>query len=140
MRPFATGALYVAISSAFTQPGEPTGKRDLARLASSDLYVFPTYHPAEGHSNSLNEAMALGLPVICTRTGFLEDAARQGALFVPPRDPAALRAAIETLAADPERRARMGEANRARVESEFTEEMVFRRWARVYRDVLGDAA
>jgi glycosyltransferase involved in cell wall biosynthesis len=61
--------------------------------------------------------MAHGKPVVATSVGGLLDLVVDGetGLFVPPRDPAALRAALERLLADAELRRRLGEAGRARV-------------------------
>lgn len=42
-------------------------------LATSNVFCLPTRHKGEGHNNSINEAMMLGIPIICTRHGFLED-------------------------------------------------------------------
>lgn len=64
------------------------------------------------------EAMALGRAVICTRTPGQTDVVVDGetGLYVPPRDPQALRAAIDYLLEHPDIAQRMGEAGRARVE------------------------
>lgn len=42
-------------------------------LTDSDVFCLPTKHSGEGHNNSINEAMMLNVPIICTRHGFLED-------------------------------------------------------------------
>ena len=58
--------------------------------------------------------MAHGRPVVASAVGGLLDAVEDGVtgLLVPPRDPAALRAAIETLLADADLRQRLGSAAR----------------------------
>lgn len=38
----------------------------------NDVFVLPTRHPGEGHNNSINEAMMMGLVIVTTRHGFLE--------------------------------------------------------------------
>jgi glycosyltransferase involved in cell wall biosynthesis len=67
------------------------------------------------------EAMAMGRAVICTDTygqvGALEDGVNS--ILVPPRDPAALREAIERLWSDPDLCARLGAAGRALVEERY---------------------
>jgi glycosyltransferase involved in cell wall biosynthesis len=67
----------------------------------------------------LQESMATGTPVICTAVGGMPEVVRDGesGFVVPPNDPAALRAAIETLACDPALRRRLGETGRAGVRS-----------------------
>ena len=37
----------------------------------NDVYLYPTYHPGEGHNNSINEAMMMGMVILSTRQGFL---------------------------------------------------------------------
>ena len=60
--------------------------------------------------------MAMGRPVIVTRTGALPteiDVEESGCgLHVPPEDPDALAAAVELLAKDPERAQAMGQTGR----------------------------
>ena len=58
-----------------------------------------------------------------------------GAVVVPPEDDAALAGAIRELAADPERRAVMGQAGRRHVENSYDR----RALAREYRKVLDSA-
>jgi glycosyltransferase involved in cell wall biosynthesis len=51
---------------------------------------------------------------------------------VPPQEPAALAAAIRALLADEPRRQAQGRAARARVEAEFTQELMIRRVEEIY--------
>ena len=68
----------------------------------------------EGYGVVAREAMAHGRPVVATAVGGLTEAVEDGVtgLLVPPRDPAALRAAIERLLGNAELRRRLGEAAR----------------------------
>jgi glycosyltransferase involved in cell wall biosynthesis len=63
------------------------------------------------------EAMAMGRPLIASDIGGLSDIVvdEQTGLLVPPGDAEALRGAMQRLLADPERRKRMGEAAKQRV-------------------------
>ena len=82
-------------------------------LAAVDLYVLPTLE--EGSPNSVIEAMACGLPIISSDLPSLHETTDSScAVLVDPLDVQALRAEIQALARDPERRARMGEAARRR--------------------------
>ena len=76
----------------------------------------------EGYGVVAREAMAHGRPVVATAVGGLTDAVEDGVtgLVVPPRDPAALRDAIERLLGDPELRRRRGEAARELAQEEFS--------------------
>jgi glycosyltransferase involved in cell wall biosynthesis len=88
-------------------------------LAEADLFVLPSF--AEGVPVVLMEAMAARLPVVASRIAGVPELVEDGTsgLLVPPGDAAALATAVGTLLADPERRARMGQAGRARVLAEF---------------------
>jgi glycosyltransferase involved in cell wall biosynthesis len=67
---------------------------------------------------ALTEAMAMGKAVILTRTRGQIDVIEDGVqgIYVPPRDPHSLRAAIEYLLAHPAEAERMGRAGRALAE------------------------
>ncbi|MBA2946184.1 glycosyltransferase family 4 protein [Streptomyces himalayensis] len=96
--------------------GRRTGD-ELARIFAS-LDVFAHTGPFETFCQTVQEAMASGVPVIAPAAGGpldLVDHGRTG-ILVPPRDEAAVRDAVWSLAADPERRAAYGAAGRATVE------------------------
>jgi glycosyltransferase involved in cell wall biosynthesis len=87
--------------------------------ARSALAVVPILqnHYQTGIATIL-EMMAMGKCIIATRTHGQTDTIVDGVtgVYVPPSDPAALRAAIERLLANPEEAARMGRAARKFVE------------------------
>jgi glycosyltransferase involved in cell wall biosynthesis len=76
----------------------------------------------EGYGVVCAEAMAHARPVVATAVGGLRDLVVDGetGLLVPPRDPAALRAALERLLADGELRRRLGAAGRERIRRHFS--------------------
>jgi glycosyltransferase involved in cell wall biosynthesis len=67
------------------------------------------------------EAMATGLPVVASDITGVPELVGDGdeGLLVPAGDAAGFAAALETLARDPDRRARMGDRGRRRVEAEY---------------------
>jgi glycosyltransferase involved in cell wall biosynthesis len=68
------------------------------------------------------EAMAAGVPCVCTELGTGTSYVNQDGVtgrVVPARDPDSLAAAINNLLTDPARRAEMSTAARARVAAEF---------------------
>ena len=83
------------------------------------------------------EAFAAGRPVIATKRGGPSELIRDGVegLLVPEDDPAALRAALRSLLANPRRLAAMGRAARARYEAEHRPELHERRLRRLYRSL-----
>jgi glycosyltransferase involved in cell wall biosynthesis len=98
-----------------------------------NLYVSASRR--EGLPLSLLEAMSCGLPVLATRVSGHEEVVVHDhtGLLVPPDDPAALADAAAALLGDPERRRRMGEAGRERVEREFSVSRMVAATAAVYR-------
>ncbi|MNV45995.1 D-inositol 3-phosphate glycosyltransferase [compost metagenome] len=84
-------------------------------LMALDVFALPTHREALG--TVFIEAAAMGVPVIGTEVGGVPETMQAGVtgLLVPPRDPAALAAALETLLADPAMRRRMGDAGRERI-------------------------
>jgi hypothetical protein len=82
----------------------------------------PAEYTAVGFTELL-EVLAMGRPLIMTRTGALPtqiDVEREGCgLFVPPGDPAALAAAMQRLASEPEIAARMARRARELAESYY---------------------
>jgi phosphatidylinositol alpha 1,6-mannosyltransferase len=115
--------------------GRRTGD-ELARIFAS-LDVFAHTGPFETFCQTVQEAMASGVPVVAPAAGGPLDLVAHGrtGLLVPPRDGAAVRDAVWALAVDPTLRDAYGAAGRAAVEG--------RTWAAVgdqlidhYADVL----
>ena len=105
----------------------------------SDLFVLPATHPSEAFGLVQVEAMASGMPVVCTELGTgtsWVNVDGQTGRVVPPRDPQALADAINSLLADPERRHTLGQAARARALAEFTVEKMIERVMDVYAALL----
>jgi colanic acid/amylovoran biosynthesis glycosyltransferase len=75
----------------------------------------------EGFGVACLEAMAHGRPVVATSVGGLRDLVVDGetGIVVPPREPAALRSALDRLLGDPELRRRLGSAGRERARAHF---------------------
>jgi glycosyltransferase involved in cell wall biosynthesis len=78
-------------------------------LWAADACVLPFDWGVELRNTSLGTAATHGLPVITTRGAVLEEpfVDRGNVVLCPPREPAALAAAIETVATEPELRARL---------------------------------
>jgi glycosyltransferase involved in cell wall biosynthesis len=92
----------------------------------------------EGFGVVAREAMAYGRPVVASAVGGLLDAVEDGVtgIRVPPRDPAALRSAIESLLADVALRRRLGAAAREVARERFSWAVATDATLRAYRDAL----
>jgi len=107
-----------------------------ATLARATIVVLPSHR--EGLPKVLLEAAACGKPLIATDVPGCREIVRHGVtgLLVPPRDPAALAAAIDSLLRDSLLRTTMGVAGRETVIREFSVERVTGQVIRLYRELL----
>ena len=105
--------------------------------ASADVFCAPSTG-GESFGIVLAEAMAVGLPVVCSDIGGYRDVVHDGAdgLLVPPRDPEALAEALAGLLDNPARLAAMGEAAAAAARR-YAWEVVAAQVTEVYRAALG---
>lgn len=110
----------------------------LAQYHAADVVVLPSVSRGESFGVAQLEGMACGKPIICSDLpGVRSVGTPETTLPVPPGDAAALAAALNRLKSDPDLRARMGEAGRARVLAEYdVEKLNARRW-QVYEELLG---
>ncbi|HST14856.1 MAG TPA: glycosyltransferase [Gaiellaceae bacterium] len=113
----------------------------LARLRAGDWDAIVLASSSRGTEHegipvSLMEAMAAGVPVVATDSGATRELITDGAgLLVPPSDREALAEALRHLGSDPELRARIGAAARARVAEAFDAERV----AEMLRGMMAEA-
>lgn len=84
-----------------------------ALLAAADVVVVPSRW--EARALIVQEAMQAGRPIVAARVGGIPDLiGEDGAVLVPPGDPAGLAAAVTALLDDPAAAARLGDAALAR--------------------------
>jgi glycogen(starch) synthase len=105
-----------------------------AWLAAADVLVLPSIYEELG--SVLLEAMAAGLPVVASAVGGIPDALGDAGRLVPPRDPAALAAAVDELLDHPALAAQLGDAARRRATA-FSWDVLAGRVLDVYRQVVG---
>ncbi len=103
----------------------------------SDVAVLCSLPVVETFPVALVEALASGTPVVSTDVGSIRDIVTPEAtgLLVPSGDAGALAAAIESLLADPARRARMGAAARADALARLTRERMIADYERLFLEV-----
>ena len=86
--------------------------RQFRRLATADVFVSTSL--SEGYHLALQEAMALGIPVIATAEGFVADLppSERPVLEIPKRDSGSIHAGIDRLAQSAELRAQLSGSGR----------------------------
>jgi glycosyltransferase involved in cell wall biosynthesis len=97
----------------------------------------------EGLPVALLEAAASGLPAVATAVGGVREilGEEEAGRVVPPGDPAALAAAMKSLAALPtEARERISRAARAVALARYDVNVVVAQWESAYRELLENAS
>jgi glycosyltransferase involved in cell wall biosynthesis len=115
----------------FTGPQEDT----VPSFAIMDVFVMPSYREGFGVTNV--EAAALALPVVSTRIAGCVDSVADGltGTLVPPRDAAALAAALDRYLVSADLRRAHGDAGRYRVLEHFVPDRIWSDLLRLYYDV-----
>ena len=105
-------------------------------LRAGDAFVLPSV--AEGMSNSLLEALASALPCLATDIGGNTDLIRpeKDGLLLPANDPNAWTLALIRVLADRDFAAKLGQAARAKIETEFALPVVVDRYVALYRRLI----
>jgi sugar transferase (PEP-CTERM/EpsH1 system associated) len=117
-----------------TFPGAVDQVADL--LNAMDIFVLPTL--MEGMSNTLLEALAVGLPTVATRVGGNPEVVAEGVcgyLFAP-QDVSGLVSQLRALLQDPQLRTDFGRAARERALQHFSLELMLRRYRDLYIDLV----
>ncbi|MGW0822291.1 DUF3492 domain-containing protein [Streptomyces sp. NPDC002845] len=108
---------------------------DLAEAYASGAVVVLS-SVVEGFPISLVEAMFCGRATVSTDVGAVVEVIGGTGLVVPPRNPRALAEACVSLLRDPERRARLGAAARARALELFTVEQNIAAFRGIYLEIV----
>lgn len=126
----------VALHGAVNQPAV------VQLLDDCDIFLGPSVTARNGDqdapTNTLKEAMALGLPVVATRHGGIPELVEHGVsgVLVPERDSAAIASAVEELIAHPEKWPEMGRAGRAAVEARYDSDRLNDELVQTYETLL----
>ncbi|WP_416968369.1 glycosyltransferase [Streptomyces sp. 4F14] len=118
----------------FEEPGGPELPGAAEAYAAGSVVVLSSV--VEGFPDGLVEAMLCARATVSTDVGAVVEAIGGTGLVVPPRNPRALAEACVALLRDPERRARLGAAARARALELFTVEQNVAAFDAIYLDVV----
>ncbi len=115
--------------------GEQCGDELVSWYAAADCFVFPSYR--EGFPNTVLEAGAMGLPSIVTDINGSREIVADGknGLVIPPRDSAALLAAMERMVTDNAARERMAANARPMIDCRFEQGAVLRNLLAFYDEI-----
>jgi len=115
-------------------PYLPYEKMPYAYIA-SDIFVLPTL--AEGMSRSIMEALACSDPVVATNVGGNPElVSDERGIIVPPKDPQALKTALQKLLEDEAICVRMGESGRRFVVENLSVDKRLNSFLEVYRMLM----
>ena len=105
-------------------------------LNSFDVFALPSL--SEGMSNTLLEAMAVGVPPVATRVGGNSEVIEDGLSGVQfnPGDYQTLAACLQKMASAPEWRLQLGENSRRRVAARFSLSRMMQAYSQMYNDVV----
>jgi glycosyltransferase involved in cell wall biosynthesis len=103
-------------------------------LQALDVFCLPSY-ANEGVPQAILQAMLCALPIVTTPVGAILEAVSDGgtALIVPPRDAAAIAAAIARLLDDADLAGRLGMSARRVASADFSRESMLDRMESVFR-------
>lgn len=108
----------------------------IEEMKQADVFMFLTYFPGEGFSNSLAEAMAAGLPCIVTdwaaNKDMIED---EGGVVVPVRDVKEACEALEKMKDSAVRKQQSG-FNIEKIKSEYADSVVQEQYVNCYEGLL----
>jgi len=116
--------------------GRLSHKEVAQKYAAAEIAISPSVY--EGFGLPAAEAMACGVPVVCTTAGALPEVVEHDktGILVPPKNPQALATAIKTLMDNAELRWEMGVAGVERVQQHFTWVKSARATLDVYSEVI----
>lgn len=118
--------------------GTLCGNEKFQLYSTSDIFVFPTYYPPEGHPWVIVEAMASGLPVISTDQGAITESVIDGVngFIVSKKVPKQIAEKTIYLLDHPNIRREMGVASRRHYLNNFTEDKMVEKMSLCFKSVL----
>jgi glycosyltransferase involved in cell wall biosynthesis len=117
-------------------------RRDMPDVLAAADVVVDLSSEGLGITGTIREAMALGRPVVASAAGGNPELVEDGisGLLVPPRDPAAVAAAVRRILSDPALAERLSTAGRERVVRGFSTEIRLDRIEEIYSRLIAGRA
>lgn len=106
----------------------------LEALLDADIFVLTSRH--EAHSMAMNEALAMGVPIVITDTVQFNDLEKYGAGLICPREPEHIANAVKHLLSQPIEARKLSEAGRRLVGERLAWPRVAEAMAKVYTDIF----
>ena len=105
-------------------------------FAAADVVACPSFQ--ESLPRVIQEGMAFGIPIVATDVFGIPELVRDGeeGLIVAAGDIEGMAQAFDRLLSDPTHAKRLGEAGRARVQSEYRQRLTGKRYEELFEDVL----
>jgi glycosyltransferase involved in cell wall biosynthesis len=129
-------AASLSVGDRITFAGELARDDVYAVLHHFDLFVMPSLW--EGFCNAVVEAMAAGVPIVCSDISTLQEVVGGVGNFVDPEDPDDIaQGIVDILRKDPEERSRMGKGGRRRATNHFSLQRTADEYIKTYLEVTG---
>ena len=136
-RPMITYAIHqFGLSNYVKLHGQVSSLKVFEQLNTADAFLLPSIY--EGVSNAALEAMAMGIPLITTKAGGMEEVVqnRKNGMIVECFDGLAIANAIEEVLLSKELRSSLANNGRLTVENEFTLEKQIDIFVEQYKNIL----
>jgi len=109
----------------------------LKEMRDSDIFLLPSKHKGEGHSNAVNEAMYAGLPLIVSNQGFLSDLVTlETGIVIDEVNAKNIENAIISICSDKKLLKNMGEKSRKMVIENYSDSVVLGSLKEIYRKII----
>ncbi|MBN1535530.1 MAG: glycosyltransferase family 4 protein [Anaerolineales bacterium] len=129
-----TRSIHSAATIVFHEWLENDSPQLQALYEQAGIFVFPS--EAENFPIVLLEAMAAGLAIITTKDTGCAEVVGEAALLVEPRNPQAIRLALQSLIDQPDLQTSLGEAARERVNSHFSWPNIASQYIALYQKAI----